>query len=139
MSYSFTGSTVQETAKVGVKSDGEVISISNVDGYTVTSTLSSYCAFLSNPVRASTGKWSITLKDPAYKVIMWDVSTILPDGYYLVTQKNTLTTSSAANSLGNLVLNWQFNSAGTPSDFPTNAGTSLAFIISIMYSTTSIA
>jgi hypothetical protein len=123
----FTAFQPQYQAKPQVVADGEIISVSSVDGYTVTSTLSSYTAFHSNPVRSATGVWSVTMKDVAFKVTDIDVKTMLPSGHYLSTQllPNTL------DSNGHLVINWVFNSAGTPSDLPEVSG--CAFLIHVEY------
>jgi hypothetical protein len=133
---SFSANVVQKVAKPGVVSDGEVITVSATDGYTVTSTLSSFSAFLSNPVRSSTGLWSVTMRDPAFKVIDLDVKTLLTDGYYLSTQLHLPT----SDSLGRAVLSWTFNSAGTPADLPTTQPGSVggSFLVFLMYGETSI-
>ena len=125
MPYNFTGVTVNYHAKLGVVSDGEVCT---TDGYgqVVTRKLSPYTAFAANPVRASTGLWSVTMKDSAVRVLDYDVRTLLTTGNYLGTQLKP--TTKDAN--GRLVLNWVFNSAGTPTDLPANG----QFIVYVKYS-----
>lgn len=130
MPFNFSGQAKQTVAKVGVVSDGELFTVADGYGHTVTSTLSSYTAFLSNPTRSATGVWSVTMRDSANKKIEFDVKTVLPAGTYLSTQLNTITT----DSLGRPVLNWTFNSAGTPTDLATTG--SPQFIVYFVYGET---
>ena len=133
MPFNFSGIGKQSVAKPGVVSDGELFTVNDGLGLTVTSTLSSFTAFLSNPVRSATGVWSVTMRDSAFKVCDFEVHTVLPSGVYLSTQLNTITTDSN----GRPVLNWTFNSAGTPADLP--ASGSPQFIVYFVYGETSIA
>jgi len=119
MPFNFSGEKgAAYVAKLGVVSDGNVYTVSAADGYTITSPVYSYNAFIGNPVRSATGVWSVTTKDSVAKVIAWDVNTHLPSGHYLGVQLNTPTLDSS----GRLVLNWTFNNAGTPADLPTGVG-----------------
>jgi hypothetical protein len=120
----FSAKVVSFVAKPSVVSDGEVITVGS-DGYTVTSTLSSFTAFHSNPSRSATGVWSVQMKDVAFKVIDVDVKTMLPSGHYLSTQLLPTTTDSG----GKLILNWVFNSAGTPTDLPASG----QFLVYVVY------
>lgn len=132
MPFNFTGQLESHVAKLRVVSDGELITVSAVDGYTVTSTLSQNTAFAANPVRSDVGVWSVTMKDSANRIINCQVATVISDGYYLSTQLNPFT----ADSKGRLVLNWVFNSAGTPTDLPTTytGGASPQFLVFVEYS-----
>ena len=110
----FTATQIMYQAKQGVVNDGEVITVGS-DGYTVTSTLSSYSAFSSNPKRgASAGVWSVTMKDSYFKVTNVHIATMLPTGNYLGTQL----ISAGPDTNGKLVLKWVFNVSGTPTDLP---------------------
>lgn len=124
MPFNFTGQTVSYQAKPSVVSDGEVC-VTDGYGQLVTSTLSSWTAFKANPVRSATGVWSVTLKDTAFKVLNVDVKTMLSTGNYLSTQLKPTTTDAS----GHLVLNWVFNSAGTPTDLPANG----QFLVYVKY------
>lgn len=130
MPFKFTGQSHQTVAKLGVVSDGEQVTVGS-DGYTVTSTLSSYSAFHQNPSRSATGVWSVTMRDSAFKNILVDVKTVLASGHYLSTQLNTITTDSS----GRPVLHWTFNVAGTPTDLPASG----QFIVFYEYGETSVA
>ena len=130
MPFNFSGQVGNKVAKLGVVSDGEVFTVGS-DGYTLTSNLSQYTAFTANPVHTGTGTWSITTKDNVPRVISGHVETVLASGHYLSTQMNTSTTVSAT---GQLVLNWTFNVAGTPTDLPSGG----QFQIFLQYSETSV-
>lgn len=129
MPFNFTGQKTQDCAKLGVVSDGELIVV-GTDGYSVTSTLSSYTAYLSNPVRSAVGVWSVTLKDSAYKIIDVQVATLLAAGSYLSTQLRPVT----LDSQGRPVLHWGFNVAGTLTELPSGG----SFIVYVVYSETSV-
>jgi hypothetical protein len=120
----FTAFMPQYQAKPQVVADGEIITVGS-DGHTVTSTLSSYTAFHSNPVRSADGYWSVVMKDVAFKITDVDVKTILPAGTYLSAQL----TSVANNSSGKPVISWIFNVSGTPTDLPANG----SFLIHVEY------
>src|ERR1022692_5058467 len=120
----FSSFPKQNTAKPGVVSDGEVIVV-GTDGYTVSSSLSSWTAFHANPARSSAGVWSVQLKDCVQKVIDVHVASMLASTHYLSVQ--LLPTTTAAN--GQLILNWVFNSAGTPTDLPSLG----SFLVYVMY------
>ena len=122
MPFQFTGDSHQTVAKRGVVSDGELWT---TDGYgtTVISGQSSWSAFLSIPVRASTGVWSVTMKDSMVKVICFHVASVLPTGDYLDVQRNTITLDSS----GRPVLHWTFNVAGTPTDLPASGQINVTF------------
>ena len=124
----FSAKTVAFFAKPSVVHDGEVVTVGS-DGYTVTSTLSSFTAFHANPSRSATGVWSVTMKDVAFKVVDVDIKTMLATGHYLSTQ--LLPTTTDTN--GKLVLNWVFNSAGTPTDLPASG----SFLVYVAYGWTS--
>lgn len=104
----------QYQEKPQVKADGEIISVSSTDGYTVTSTLSGFSMFHGNPSRSATGVWSAVLNDGYFAVTDVSVSTILPSGQYVSTQLLPISLDSS----GRTVINWVFNSAGTPTDLP---------------------
>ena len=127
MPFNFTGQRLQNVAKLNVVSDGELVTVGS-DGYTVTSTLSSFSAFKSNPVRSSAGVWSVAMKDGINKIINFEVSTVLAPTHYLSTQKLTPTISA-----GITTLNWVFNSAGTPADLPASG----QFNVYLVYSESS--
>ena len=129
MPFTWTGTTGHCTdAKLRVVDDGETFTVSASDGYTITSTLSSLTAFTANPVRSGVGVWSITTKDPINRLIDYDVSTLLQQGHFLSVQKN-LTTKDA---LGRAVLNFTFNTAGTPADLPVD-GYAQQFLVHVRY------
>lgn len=116
MPFNFSGSMKSNVAKLGVVFDGDTFT---VDGYgtTVTSTLASNTVFTKNPVRSATGVWSVVLKDVVNEFMVVDVKTVLASGHYLSVQLN----STSLDSQNRPVLNWTFNSAGTPADLPANA------------------
>jgi hypothetical protein len=124
----FSAKTTAFFAKPSVVSDGEVVTVGS-DGYTVTSTLSSFSAFHSNPSRSAAGVWSVQMKDTAFKVVDVDVKTLLTTGNYLSTQLKPTTTATG----GQLILNWVFNVAGTPTDLPASG----SFLIYVVYGWTS--
>jgi hypothetical protein len=74
-----------------------------------------YSCFTGPPVRTGVGTWSITTKDSVPVTIDVAIKTVLPAGSYLAVQENTSTTVALT---GQKVLNWTFNSAGTPTDLP---------------------
>jgi hypothetical protein len=129
MPFNFSGVSHQTVAKPGIVSDGELITV-GADGYTVTSTLSSYSAFKSNPVRSAAGIWSVALKDSPYKLVDFEVKTVLAATNYLGTQLVTPTVSAGVTTL-----RWAFNSAGTPTDLPASG----QFLVYVVYAETSIA
>lgn len=129
MPFNFTGQKTQTVAKLLVVSDGELVTVA-ADGYTVTSTLSSFTAFKTNPVRSSAGVWSVALKDGINKIIDLEVKTVLAATNYLSTQLVTPTVSN-----GITTLHWIFNVAGTPTDLPANG----QFVVYICYSESSVA
>ena len=88
-------------------------SLSTLPVSTLSSAPAQYTAFLT-PVRSATGVWSVTLKDIAVLVQDVNICTILPTGEYISTQLLPSTVSST----GQLVVNWVFNVAGTPTDLP---------------------
>ena len=113
MPFNFTGQRLQNVAKLGVVSDGEVF-VTDGYGTTVVSGLSNYSAFASVPVRSATGVWSVQMKDSASKVLLVEVKTMLASTHYLSVQLLPTTVASG----GQLVLNWVCNVAGTPADLP---------------------
>ena len=128
MPFGFCGNMKSYVAKLGVVSDGEVITVSATDGYTVTSTLSQSTAFAANPVRGATaGVWSVQMKDSCRKVLDVDIKSVLPSASYLSVQ--LLTTTTGSN--GQLKLNWVFHNAGTPADLPEAAGSQ--FLVYVVY------
>lgn len=134
MPFKFTGSKgAAYTAKLGVVSDGDTFLVSATDGYTLTSTLSTYSAFVVNPTRSGVGLWAVTLKDPLVELMEFDVQTVTAAGEYLSVQKNVPTT----DSLGRTVLHWTFNNAGTPADFSTGHGVQ-QFIVYVVYTETRV-
>jgi hypothetical protein len=140
MPFNFSGSKGQAyQAKLGVVSDGDIFTVADGAGHTVTSTLSPYTIFSANPVRSATGVWSVeTLDSVAFsfdgyaKVLDCHVYTILPSGSYLSTQVLPFTTGSN----GQLVLNWVFNVAGTPTDLPSTGHPQ--FGVYLVYSETTV-
>lgn len=109
-------------AKLGVVSDGNLFTVADGYGHTVTSLLPQYTVFSANPVRSATGVWSITTLDSVaqstdgyFQVEDFHVYTVLPSGTYLSVQVLPFTQVAAT---GQLVCNWVFNVAGTPTDLP---------------------
>lgn len=134
MPYQFTGFEKSYVAKAGVVADGDTFLVSGTDGYTLTSTLSSYSLFTANPVRSDVGVWSVTLKDPAVQSLLeFDVQTVTAAGEYLGVQKNVPT----RDSRNRLVLHWTFNNAGTPADFSTGDGVQ-QFVVYVVYTESSL-
>lgn len=134
MPFKFTGyKGAAYSAKPGVVSDGETFTVSEADGYTLTSTLSTYSAFVSNPVRGGVGVFSLTLKDSTVMLLDFEVETLTTDGYYLSCQKNLPT----VDSLGRTVLHFTFHNAGTPANFQTGQGDQ-KFIVHVKYTETRI-
>lgn len=129
MPFNFSGFPHVTTAKAGVVMDGDTFTVGS-DGYTITSTLNSWTAFLTAPARSATGVWSVTLKDSAPVVMCSFVQPVLASTHYLSVQQNTDT----VDSLGRLVLHWTFNSAGTPADLPADG----QFRVFVVYSETSL-
>lgn len=137
MPFQFSGSKgTAYVAKQGVVSDGNLFTVNDGYGITVTSTLPSYTIFTANPVRSATGVWSVTTLDSVatsggvLQVIDCHVFTVLPSGDYLSTQMLPFT----QNSNGQLVVHWVFNVAGTPTDLPTTG--SPQFGVFLAYSET---
>lgn len=128
MPFNFSGNNTQFTAKLRVVLDGELCTVADGYGHTVTSTLCQNTAFAANPVRSTTGVWSATLKDSANRVMDCDVKTVLQSGSYLSTQLLPFSTDSK----GRLVINWVFNVAGTPTDLPSSG--SPQFLVFVAYS-----
>lgn len=124
----FSSFAKQNVAKPGVVSDGEVYTTDGYNGHTVPAVPSSWTAFRGVPVRSATGVWSVTMKDSAQRVIDINVKTLLASGNYLSVQ--LLPTTADAN--GRLVINWVFNSAGTPTDI----GVSSQFAVYVVYGET---
>jgi hypothetical protein len=145
MPYNFSGNQVQYTAKNGVVSDGELISVgtgtvysgtasgTNVLSYTGTqavSVLSERTAFAANPVHGATGFWSMQLKDSARKVLdvaVVPISTGVPSALSpLLVQVQPTTQASPG---GQLVLNWVFlNTSALPTEVPV-AGQFLVYVV----------
>jgi hypothetical protein len=140
MPFQFTAYKGQASdAKIGVVSDGDIFTVADSAGHTVTSTLSQYTIFSANPVRSATGVWFVETLDSVassfdgyFKVIDCHVYTILASGHYLDVQLLPFTTGSN----GQLVINWVFNVAGTPTDLPSTG--SPQFGVFLKYSETSI-
>lgn len=133
MPYAFSGYKGQGyTAKLGVVSDGETFTVADGYGRTVTSNLSQLSVFTANPVRSATGVWSVTTRDVVdkKKVLDADIKTILASGTYLSTQLLPYTNTTN----GQLVINWVFNVAGTPTDLPSSG--SPQFQVFVEYSET---
>lgn len=128
MPYNFSGQLKSNVAKLGVVFDGELFTVADGYGYTVTSTLSPYTAFANNAVRSATGVWSVTMKDSANRILDCEVRTVLSTGNYLGSQLLPFTTTSN----GALVINWVFNNAGTPTDLPSSG--SPQFLVYVVYS-----
>jgi hypothetical protein len=118
MPFKFTGQVKQNVAKLGIVSDGGLFTVADGYGYTVTSTLSPNTAFAANPVRSGVGVWSVTLKDSYNAFTLIDVKTVLPSGSYLGAQLLPVTVNPTTSGS---ILNWVFNSAGTPTDLPVGA------------------
>ena len=118
--------------KLRVEEDGELFTVADGYGETVTSVLSERTAFAANPVRSATGVWSVTMKDPASKILDVNIQTLLPTASYLAVQLKPTTSNSTS---GALVLNWVFNVAGTPTDLP-STGTP-QFLIHVVWSESS--
>ena len=137
MPFSFSGfKGTGYLAKEGVVCDGNLFTVADGYGHTVTSTLPQYTIFTANPVRSATGVWSVTTLDSVastsgvLQVMDAHIATVLPSGDYLSTQLLPFTQS--AN--GQLVVNWVFNVAGTPTDLPSTG--SPQFLVFVMYSET---
>lgn len=131
----FSGYPKQDTAKGGVVSDGEVFVTDASNGHTVLlSSLSTYTAFKGVPVRSGTGVWSVTLKDPAYKVTFCSVKFqgVVGSAVDAIMQPVT-----ANATTGQAVINWTFCTVGTAT--PADIGASLKFNVYVEYSETSIA
>jgi hypothetical protein len=135
---SYSAFAVSKVAKPGVCSDGDIYQV-GADGYTITGSvtgtsltaISSYSAFLSPPVYGgSTGLFSITLRDPAYKVQCIVVETLSGDDYLSVQLKPI-----TADSNGRAVINFVLNVAGTP----TNLESGDQMLVYVVYSETSVA
>jgi hypothetical protein len=124
----FSSFAKQNVAKPGVVSDGDVFTTDGYNGHTC-SLPSSWTAFHAAPVRSATGVWSVQMKEGVQRVIDVDVKTLLASGTYLSTQLLPTTTASG----GQLILNWCFNVAGTPTDIATSS----QFLVFVMYSETS--
>ena len=127
MPFSFCGSMKSYVAKLGVVSDGEVFTVADGYGQTVTSTLSANTAFGQNPVNSGVGVWSVLMKDSARKIIDVHIASMLPTASYLSVQLKPTTTGSN----GQLKLNWVFNVAGTPTELP-STGTP-QFLVYVVY------
>ena len=140
MPFQFSGYKGQAyNAKLGVVSDGNLFTVADGYGHTVTSTLPQYTIFTANPVRSATGVWSVTTLDSVasipsdgYAVIDCHVYTVLPSTEYLSVQLLPFSQSTS----GQLVVNWVFNVAGTPTDLP-STGTP-QFGVYLRYSETNI-
>jgi|ERR1017187_4551652 hypothetical protein len=134
MPFQFSGFKGQNyNAKLGVVSDGNLFTVTDgygPDGYgVVSSTLSQYTIFTANPIRTGVGKWQVTTMDSVatsgnvastgnvLQVLDCHVYTVMPAGSYLATQ--LLPFTQTAN--GQLVISWQFNVAGTPTDLPVSS------------------
>jgi hypothetical protein len=126
MPFQFSGYKGQSyTSKLGVVADGEIFSVDNAAGGTVKSTLSQYSVFTANPIRIGVGLWQVTTLDAVASnpdgygsvpvLLDLHVYTILAPGTYLGVQ---ILPFSQVAATGQLVISWQFNSAGTPTDLP---------------------
>jgi hypothetical protein len=134
MPFNFSGNQVQFTAKNGVVSDGEIITVgtgtvysgtasgTSVLSYTGTqavSSLSDRTALGANPVHGATGFWTVQLKDSARKVLdmnIMPISTGIPSGLSPVLVQLQPPTQASG---GQLVLNWCFlNASALPTDLP---------------------
>lgn len=103
-----------------LESDVQVFTVNDGYGHAVTSTMPSLTAFAANPVRSATGVWSVTMKDVVPTLegqLHFVVTTILASGNYLSVQMLPFTTNATT---GQLVVNWVFNVAGTPTDLPSS-------------------
>ena len=98
------------TAKGDVISDGEIFTtVGSTTAQKVTVFPSTYTYFRTLPVRSGTGVWSVTMKEPVYKVIFVDVKALTTVGNYVGVIMQPTTTD--AN--GRLVINWTFTTIGT--------------------------
>lgn len=142
MPFNFSGQSHSVVAKLGVVSDGETISI-GTGGTGVTSNLSSYSAFQSNPTRLGgsgmTGVWQMQLKDSAVKVCDVNVQTVLltPEAYATTPLRAALLPTTTT-TVGQLLINWVFINSitGLAEDLP--AGGPSAFRIYCVYSETKV-
>lgn len=141
MPYQFSGFKGQDyQAKLGVVMDGNLFTVADGYGHTVTSVLPQYTVFAANPVRSATGVWSATTLDSVaqssdgyFQVLDCHVYTVLSSGTYLGVQLLPFTQVAAT---GQLVINWVFNVAGTPTDLPSSGHPQ--FGIFLAYSETTI-
>ena len=98
------------TAKGDVISDGEIFTtVGSTTAQKVTVFPSTYTYFRTLPVRSGTGVWSVTMKEPVYKVLFVDVKALTTVGNYVGVIMQPTTTD--AN--GRLVINWTFVTVGT--------------------------
>jgi hypothetical protein len=134
MPYNFSGFPKQNTAKGDVVSDGEIFTVgtgpifsgtasgtvvTTYTGAAVVSTLSSYSAFASNPVRTATGIWQVNMKDSAFKVLLIDVNPISTGQASGLSPLWVQTEPTTTSSSGGLVINWVFvNQNGVPTEIP---------------------
>lgn len=114
MPFNFSGQSHQTVAKQGVVSDGDTFTVGS-DGYTITSTMNPFSAFVGLPARASAGAWSIQLKDRAVQILAVHISS--EQAAVLLTQLNLTTIVN-----GKTQINWTFvNTSGAATDLAANA------------------
>ena len=131
---SFSAFEVVKTAKGACLFDGEFFTTSGTGGsQTVPTFPSSYSAFKGVPVRSGTGVWSITMRDPAYKVLRATVDVFSTVGNHV----DVLMQANTTDSSGRLVLNWTFCTVGTAT--PADIATAQVFNVFVAYSEVSIA
>jgi hypothetical protein len=121
-------------AKGGVVIDGEVYTTSGTGALQKVAVIpSSYTAFRAVPVRSGVGVWSVTMRDPAFRVLLAEVRpfTTTANTVGVVMQATTL------DSGGRLVINWTFCTIGTAT--PVDIATAQKFGVTVVYSETSIA
>jgi hypothetical protein len=129
---SFSAFEVLRTAKGACVFDGEFYTTDSSNGHTVPVIPSTYSAFKGVPVRSGTGVWSVTMRDPAFKVLLAEVKSFTTTGnaVSVIMQANT------TDSVGRLVINWTFCTFGTTT--PADITTSAVFNVFVAYSETSV-
>jgi hypothetical protein len=129
---SFSGFVVLHCAKGASMIDGETFETDASTGHTVPVIPSTYTAFAGVPVRSTTGVWSVTMRDPAFRVILALVVPLVAaaNGVDVIMQPCTL------SATGQQIINWTFVTTGTKT--PADIGTSEFFQVTSIYSETSI-
>jgi len=130
---SFSGFVVVHSAKGATMIDGEIYQTDASTGHTVPVIPSTYSAFLGVPVRSATGVWSVTMRDPAFRVILCDVIPLQAVGSAV----GVVMQAPTNDSTGRQVIHWTFCTIGTAT--PADIGTSQKFQVVSIYSETSVA